>query len=523
MGLKGASRSRVERSETRGRSAGSTERTSGASERGIRLSGRERLGAFNLSAFPATHQTTESYGELLGTSEPSPIPPHTEYTSEPEYGQTLDGAAETGDMDSRIPDFYTFDASERLSILADRAELSEADRAAIETTTDRATLDGLSENVVGSITLPLSVATNFRVDDTDRLVPMATEESSVVAAASHGAWMAREGGGFTTSTTGPYMIAQVQVPDCPDPHAARARLLERADEIRETANDQGVLVSHGGGCEAVSARVLDTPRGEMVVVHLLVNTQDAMGANAVNTMAEGVAPLVARVADGEVSLRILSNLADCRLARARCTVPPSAFDREDTALTGEEVRDRIVDAWAFAAADPYRAATHNKGIMNGVDALALATLNDPRALEAGAHAYAATGGAGDGYGPLTTYEVNADGSLACTIELPIQVGTVGGATSVHPGASAAMEILDVDGVDEFARVFAALGLAENLASLRALVSEGIQAGHMKLHAQNVAREAGAPEELVETVAERLVEDGTVSQSRARDVLDELRE
>ncbi|MFB6194148.1 MAG: hydroxymethylglutaryl-CoA reductase, degradative [Halobaculum sp.] len=422
-------------------------------------------------------------------------------------------------MDSRIPDFYTFDADERLSLVADRAGLSDATRAAVAESAERATLDGLSENVVGSITLPLGVATNFRIDGEDRLVPMATEESSVVAAASHGARMAREGGGFHTSTTGPYMIAQVQVVDCPDPHAARSRLLEAADEIRAEANDQGVLVSHGGGCEEVSVRVIDTPRGEMVVVHLLVNTQDAMGANAVNTMAEGVAPLVASVAEGEVSLRILSNLADCRLARARCTIPPEVFDREDTELTGGEVRDRIVDAWAFAAADPYRAATHNKGVLNGVDALALATLNDWRALEAGAHAYAAT--RGGGYGPLTTYEVDGDGNLSCVIELPVQVGTVGGATSVHGGASAAMEILGVESADEFARVFAALGLAENLASLRALVAEGIQAGHMKLHAQNVAREAGAPEELVGEVAERLVADGTVSQSRARELLDEL--
>ena len=424
-------------------------------------------------------------------------------------------------MDSRIPEYYTFDPAERLSILADRASLDDDQQTAIAEPADRAQLDGISENVVGSVSLPLSVATNFQIDGEDRLVPMATEESSVVAAASHGARMVREGGGFTTSTTGPYMIGQVQVVDATDPHAARAAVLESADEIRATANDQGVLVSHGGGCEEVSARVVNTPEGQMVIVHLLVDTCDAMGANAVNTMTEGVAPLIGRLTGGEVSLRILSNLADCRLARARCTVPPSAFDRADSPLDGPAVRDRIVDAWAFAAADPYRAATHNKGIMNGVDALALATLNDTRAIEAGAHAYAAV--ANDGYGPLTTFEVNDDGDLACTIELPVQVGTVGGATAVHPAAGAAMDILDPDDVASFAGTFAAVGLAENLASLRALVAEGIQAGHMKLHAKNVAREAGAPESLVETVADQLVERETVSQSSAKEIIADLTE
>jgi hydroxymethylglutaryl-CoA reductase len=421
-------------------------------------------------------------------------------------------------MDSRISGFYKEDLEDRRDVLAERCDLS-ADAVEALAGEDDDLSDQLSENVVGSISLPLSVATNFRIDESDTLIPMAVEESSVVAAASHGAKLARETGGFSTSTSGPYMIAQIQSVNVADPHAARVRLLDRSREIQKLANDQGVLVSHGGGCEDVSVRVVDTPRGEMVVTHLLVNVQDAMGANAVNTMAEGVAPLVEEIAGGDVSLRILSNLADCRLVRAHCRITPDALEREDVDLTGEEIRDRIVAAWAFAAGDPYRAATHNKGIMNGIDALATATLNDWRAIEAGAHAYAAQ----DGYGPLTTYEVDDEGYLSCSIEVPIQIGIVGGATGLHPTAKTAMEILDVESGDEFAGVFAALGLAENLASLRALVSEGIQSGHMKLHAKNVAIEAGVPEKWVDDVAAQMVEEEEVRQGRARELLEERRE
>ncbi len=422
-------------------------------------------------------------------------------------------------MNSRIPGFYKQDAAERTDTIIEHCDLSPEASEALRDSHEVELADRLSENVVGSVTLPLGVATNFVVDGEDVLIPMAVEESSVVAAASHGARMARETGGFSTSVSGPYMLAQIQALDVTDPRAARIRLLENQYELIETANDQGVLVSHGGGCEDVSVRVVDTPTGEMVVTHLVVNVQDAMGANAVNTMAEGVAPVVEEITGGEVSLRILSNLADHRVARATCRVDPAEFEREDADLTGEAARDRIVDAWAFAVGDPYRAATHNKGVMNGIDALATATLNDWRALEAGAHAYAAL----DGYGPLTSYEVDDDGMLACSIEVPIQVGTVGGATGSHPTGKAAMEILDVDSADEFAGVFAALGLAENLASMRALVTEGIQSGHMKLHAKNVAAEAGASEELVDEIAARMVSEDDVRQGRARELIAELSE
>jgi len=255
----------------------------------------------------------------------------------------------------------------------------------------------------------------------------------------------------------------------------------------------------------------------MVVTHLVVDVRDAMGGNAVNTMAEALAPEIEELTGGEVQLRILSNLADRRLARASCRIPPEELETDETDLSGEAVRDRIVDAWAFADADPYRAATHNKGIMNGVDAVATATFNDWRAIEAGAHAYAAEGG----YGPLTNYEVDDDGYLACSIEIPMQVGTIGGATALHDGAGAAMELLDVESAEELAGVVAAVGLAQNYAGLRALVSEGIQTGHMRLHAKNLAVQAGAPEQLVDEIADRMVVEDAIRQDRAEELLDEL--
>jgi len=424
-------------------------------------------------------------------------------------------------MDSRISGFYEHSLAERLDAVAERCDLSAEGREALTAGTDDETdlAERLSENVVGTIDYPLSVATNFRVDGEDRFVPMATEESSVVAAAAHGAKLAREAGGFHTSVSEPRMLGQVQLTDIPDPRAARARILEHADEIREKANDQGVLVSHGGGCEDVTVRVVETPRGEMLAVHLVVDVRDAMGANAVNTMVEAVAPRLEALSGGEAVLRVLSNLADRRLARARCTVAPETLAGEDSEYTGREIAARIADAWAFAAGDPYRAATHNKGVMNGMDALATATMNDSRALEAGAHAFAARGG----YGPLTTYETDADGNLSCAIEVPVQVGTVGGATRAHPTARAAMELTGVESASEFAALFAAVGLAENLASLRALADEGIQAGHMKLHAKNVAAEAGAPEGLVDEVAARMVAEDDVRAGRARELLAKLTE
>jgi hydroxymethylglutaryl-CoA reductase len=422
-------------------------------------------------------------------------------------------------MDSRISGFYKQSVEERREKIADLADLSEeAVEALGGVGLDDVRADTVSENVIGTLEYPLSVATNFQIDGEDKLVPMAIEETSVVAAASYAARMAREEGGFTTDVSGPIMIAQIQAVDVDDPHAAKMRVLQAEDDLIELANEQDpVLVKFGGGCESVEVRVVDTPRGDMVVTHLIVNVQDAMGGNAVNSMAEALAPEIEELTGGDVELRILSNLADRRLARATCRIPPEILADEDSDLTGEAVRDRIVDAWAFAEGDPYRAATHNKGIMNGIDAVTTATFNDWRAIEAGAHTFAAMGG----YDSLTTYEVDDDGYLSCSIELPIQVGTVGGATQLQPVAGAAMEILDVESADELAGVFAAVGLAQNLAALRALTSEGIQQGHMSLHAKNIAIQAGAPEELVDQIAEIMVEEDAIRQDRAEELLDDL--
>lgn len=426
-------------------------------------------------------------------------------------------------MQSRLSGFYKQSPAERVQTLQEEAGLDAPIGAITEESLSRASAGMISENVIGTISYPVSVATNFRVDSVDRLVPMAIEETSVVAAASLGAKLARECGGFETTTTGPYMIAQIQVTDIDAPHHAAAAIRGATDELIARANEQDpVLVEHGGGCEDIEVRTLSTREGPMVVVHLLVDVQDAMGGNAVNTMAEAVAPQIADLTGGDIGLRILSNLADSRLVGARCRVPPAALDRSETDLTGPQIRDRIVEAWAFATADPYRAVTHNKGIMNGIDAVTTATMNDWRAIEAGAHGYAATGGitGGDGYGPLTAYEVADNGDLLATIELPVQIGTVGGATQTHPAAEQALAVLDVDSAEELARVLGAVGLAQNLAGLRALVSEGIQRGHMKLHAENVAVQAGAPPELVEEIAAQLVAEDSVRQDRAEELLAE---
>ncbi|MFB6300409.1 MAG: hydroxymethylglutaryl-CoA reductase, degradative [Halobacteriales archaeon] len=422
-------------------------------------------------------------------------------------------------MDSRIAGFYKLSVEERRAEIQDRVDLDdEAVDALAGVGLDEVRADTVSENVIGTLEYPLSVATNFLIDGEDTLVPMAIEETSVVAAASYAARMARPAGGFSTNVSGPIMIAQIQAVDITDPHAAKMRILGAESELIELANEQDpVLVEHGGGCEGVEVRVIETPRGQMVVTHLLVNVQDAMGGNAVNTMAEALAPEIEELTGGDVELRILSNLADRRLARATCRIPPAELDDDDSELSGETVRDRIVDAWAFAEGDPYRAATHNKGIMNGIDAVTTATFNDWRAIEAGAHTFAATGR----YDSLTTYEIDAEGYLVGTIELPIQIGTIGGATQLQPVAQAAMDILDVESADEMAGVLAAVGLAQNLAALRALVSEGIQQGHMSLHAKNIAIQAGAPSDLVDEVAERMIEEDAIRQDRAAELIEEL--
>ncbi|WP_457590758.1 hydroxymethylglutaryl-CoA reductase, degradative [Geoglobus sp.] len=414
---------------------------------------------------------------------------------------------------SRIPGFYKMSVQERLEKVAEFAGLSEDDRKLLlDKGLSLDIADRMIENVIGTFELPLGIATNFLIDGKDYLIPMAIEEASVVAAASNAAKMAREGGGFTTDYSGNIMIGQIQVVGLNDPYSAKFEVLRHREEIMEKANEQDpILVNLGGGCKDVEARVIETMRGKMLIVHLIVDVKDAMGANAVNTMAEAVAPMIERITGGRVYLRIISNLAVYRIARAK------AIFKKD-AIGGAEVVEGIMNAYAFAEADPFRCATHNKGIMNGISAVVIATGNDFRAVEAGAHSYAAM----RGYKPLTTYEVNENGDLVGTIELPIAVGTIGGATKVNPLAKLSLKILGISTAEELARVMAAVGLAQNFAALRALATEGIQRGHMELHARNIAIMAGASGEEVDAVVEELLKIGKIRMDVAKEVLEKLR-
>jgi hydroxymethylglutaryl-CoA reductase len=418
-------------------------------------------------------------------------------------------------VNSRLPGFYKLSPEERFDKVVGARDIEpEAIEALRGGDADLLRLaDGMVENVVGVMSLPLGVGANFRVNGQDYLVPMATEEPSVVAAASNLAQVAREHGGFFCSADEPVMIAQVQVIDVADPHAAKLRLFEHREELLGLANEQDpVLVRFGGGAKDIEVRVIDGPRGTHVVLHLLVNVGDAMGANAVNTMAEALAPRVSAIAGGRVLLRILSNKADRRLARAR-----AVFDAGK--LGGADVVDAIIDGYQLAADDPYRAATHNKGIMNGISAVVLATGNDTRAVEAGCHSHAARDGR---YTTLSHMEKDGDGNLVATLEVPMPVGLVGGATKTHPTARAAVRLLGVDTAAELAQVIVAVGLAQNMGAVRALATEGIQRGHMTLHARNVAISAGASGEEVDAVVQALVAEGKVRQDRAEAVLADLR-
>jgi len=422
---------------------------------------------------------------------------------------------------SRLAGFYNRPLEERVKQIARWAELTAEETAALRGAMglDLARADQMIENVVGLHSLPLGVAVNFVVNGRDVLVPMAIEEPSVVAGASLVAKLARAGGGFQATTTAPEMIGQLQVLDVADPWSARFDLLAAREELLALADETDpIIVKLGGGARDMRVRVIErTPSGPMVVVHLVFDCRDAMGANAVNTACETLAPRVEQITGGRVGLRILSNLADRRLARACCTVPADALAFGDFA--GQQVAQGIVEAWAFAAADPYRAATHNKGIMNGVDAVVLATGNDWRAIEAGAHAYAARSGR---YTSLSTWARDAQGDLVGTLEMPLAVGIVGGATRVHPTAQVALKMLGVQTARELAEVIAAVGLAQNMAALRALATEGIQRGHMRLHARQVAIAAGAEGGEVARVAARLVAEGRVRPDRAEAILARLR-
>lgn len=377
--------------------------------------------------------------------------------------------------------------------------------------------DHMIENVIGTFSLPMGIARNFLINGREIPVPMVVEEPSIVAGASFMAKLARNTGGFTAQTTEPEMIGQIQVLDLDDPPAVMQKLqAEKKALLAEVAKVDPVLIQLGGGPRDLEVRLIpDSAIGSFLVVHLIYDVRDAMGANAVNTAVERLAPHIERITGGRVLLRILSNLADRRLARAMVTIRKEdlSFDQ----FTGEQVRDGIIEAWAFAAADPYRAATHNKGIMNGVDPIVIATGNDWRAIEAGAHAYAARSG---GYTSLSTWGMDSKGDLVGTLEMPLALGTVGGATRVHPSAQANLRLMKIESAAELAEVVVSVGLAQNLAALRALATEGIQRGHMSLHARQVAVSAGAKGAQVDKLADRLVADKLVRLDHARTILKE---
>ena len=415
--------------------------------------------------------------------------------------------------------FYQLDIEQRQRRLLAESPLTEEDIKTLQVQggLSAAQADLMIENVAGVYTLPLGIAQHFVVNGRPVLVPMVIEEPSVVAAASYMAKLAKAGGGFTASAASQEMIGQLQILDVNDPVAVKEELLAAKEQImQQAAQADPLLVKLGGGPRDVQVRIMDdSPLGSFLVLHLIMDVQDAMGANAVNTALERISPLVERISKGRVLLRILSNLADRRLAKASCTIPLEALAFD--AYSGEDVRDRIVEAWAFAAADPYRAATHNKGIMNGVDAVVIASGNDWRAVEAGAHAYAARSGQ---YTSLSKWSVNADGDLVGELEMPLAVGIVGGATRVHPTARTSLKLMGVQKASQLAEIIVSVGLAQNLGALRALATEGIQRGHMALHARQVAVAAGAPPEKVPALAEQLVNEGNIRIERAIEIMNE---
>jgi hydroxymethylglutaryl-CoA reductase len=418
------------------------------------------------------------------------------------------------EFSSRISGFYKKPVDERIQIVAERVGLSEEEIATLKSsgglTIEAA--DRMTENVVGSIAYPFSVAVNFRVNGKDYLVPMAGEEPSVVAAASNMARKMRAGAGVVATTTDPIMIGQIQILEVPDMDKAIKAVQDSKDKLLAAANElDPVLVKFGGGAIDIELRPLETEVGPMLIVHLLVDCRDAMGANAVNTMAEALAPTIGELTGGRPLLRIISNLADKRLITVKCVV--KADD-----IGGPEAVDNIIAAWAFAEADPYRASTHNKGIMNGIAAVALAFAQDHRAIEAGAHAYAVKDGR---YKSMSKWGKDAEGNLTGEMTLPMAVGLVGGATRTHPMAQVARKILGVDQAVDLGKVMCAVGLAQNLGALRALTQEGIQQGHMRLHARNLVVMAGASGDMINEAVAALVESGEIRFPKAQEIVKKL--
>jgi hydroxymethylglutaryl-CoA reductase len=414
---------------------------------------------------------------------------------------------------SSISGFYKLSVEERREILRKLGNLSEEEMSLLRNMggLGESTADHMIENVVSVMEVPIGIAVNFLVNHKDYLVPMAIEEPSVVAAASNAARMARVKGGFRSFSSEPLMIGQIELTGVSDPFGAKFRILERKRELLELANSQDpILVKVGGGAKDIEVRVIDE-KEPMLVVHLLVDVRDAMGANAVNTMAEYLAPHISEISNGNVRLRILSNLATHRM-----TSSYAVFDRKT--VGGDDAVEGIVEAYRFASIDPYRATTHNKGIMNGIDSVLIATANDWRAIEAGAHSYAAM----NRYTSLTRWEINEDGDLVGYIELPLAVGIVGGATVTHPKAKLMRKILGITSAREFADVLASVGLAQNFGAIRALAVEGIQKGHMELHARNVAVSAGAKGEEIDRIAEMMVKERRIRGDVAAEMLKKIR-
>ena len=426
---------------------------------------------------------------------------------------------------SRLKGFYKLDVEQRRRMVADLANLNDEHVAALAANgeLDEASADRMIENVIGTMSLPVGIATNFIIDQKHYVVPFCLEESSVVAAASNMAKRCHAKGGFSSNNDAPMMIAQIQLLDVEDHDAAIQQIDENKIQLMELANSlPSTMIRLGGGCKNITTRSLETLSGPMLIVHIHVDCRDAMGANAVNTMAELLAPELEKMTSSRSLLRILSNLATQRLARVTATFTPKEMSNTGNADDGKNIIDGILEAHHFAMADPYRAATHNKGVMNGISAVAVACGQDWRAVEAGCHAYVAYHQGR--YGSMTHWDKDSEGNLVGTIETPMAVGIVGGASRVHPVARANLEILGVESAQELASVMAAAGLAQNLGALRALATSGIQKGHMRLHAKNMAVSAGAVGEEIEKVAQQLiVEEGPKTQTRVAEILKALRD
>jgi len=414
---------------------------------------------------------------------------------------------------SLVSGFYKLPIDKRVEFVKHFSGLSDDETKLFTSCLDMKIADKMIENVLGTFELPLGVAVNFLINGKDYLIPMAIEEPSVVAAASNAAKIARVKGGFKTECTEPLMIGQIQILNIDDVVVSANKILKKKKEILILANEQDkVLVKFGGGAKDLEVRILDSPLGKMIVVHLIVDVRDAMGANAVNTMCEALAPMLEEVSGGKVRLRILSNLADKRIVKSK-----AVFDKEK--MGGEDVVDAFLESYTLAAIDPYRAATHNKGIMNGIDALIIATGNDFRAIEAGAHAYAARNGQ---YTSFSKYYKDKDGNLVGELEIPMAIGIIGGAGNIHPKAILCKKILGIKTAKELAEIAVSLGLAQNFAAVFALSTVGIQKGHMSLHAKNIAVMAGAKGDEIDIVADKMVKEGKIKLDRAEEILKEIR-